>query len=260
MISAGTSGTPMPIRVVIADDQPLLRSALVNLLDSETDIEVVAEADTGAAAVSAVSAALPDVVIMDIRMPDMDGITATSMIVDDPDTAATRVLILTTFEVEEYIVGALRAGASGFLAKDADPAEIVRAVRVVASGDALLSPAATPLVVARFLSQPERMDSQSDTLESLTDRERRADTGGARVEQRRNRRCVGAESIDSENACEPDFGPRPVCAIAPNSISPCLQDRRCATRHQPNLTVGCGRPRYRHVAAPLRLWRPTSQE
>ncbi len=162
----------MPISVVIADDQPLLRSALVNLLDVESDIDVVAEADTGAAAVAAVSRTHPDVVIMDIRMPDMDGITATSAIVDNPVTSATRVLILTTFEVEEYIVGALRAGASGFLAKDADPAEIVRAVRVVAAGDALLSPAATRSVVARFLSQPERMDSQSDTLDSLTDRER----------------------------------------------------------------------------------------
>ena len=162
----------MPIRVVIADDQPLLRSALVNLLEVETDIEVVAEADTGAAAVSAVRTHQPDVVIMDIRMPDMDGITATGLIADDPVTATTRVLILTTFEVEEYIVGALRAGASGFLAKDADPAEIVRAVRVVAAGDALLSPAATRSVVERFLSQPERMDSQADIIDLLTDRER----------------------------------------------------------------------------------------
>ena len=172
MTSHPSAGEPMPIRVVIADDQPLLRSALVNLLEVETDIEVVAEADTGAAAVSAVRTHQPDVVIMDIRMPDMDGITATGLIADDPVTATTRVLILTTFEVEEYIVGALRAGASGFLAKDADPAEIVRAVRVVAAGDALLSPAATRSVVERFLSQPERMDSQADIIDLLTDRER----------------------------------------------------------------------------------------
>lgn len=172
MTSHTSAGEPTSIRVVIADDQPLLRSALVNLLEVEAHIEVVAEADTGAAAVSAVRTHQPDVVIMDIRMPDMDGITATGLIADDPVTATTRVLILTTFEVEEYIVGALRAGASGFLAKDADPAEIVRAVRVVAAGDALLSPAATRSVVERFLSQPERMDSQADIIDLLTDRER----------------------------------------------------------------------------------------
>lgn len=161
----------MTIRVVIADDQALLRSALVNLFGAEDDLEVVGEAGTGTEAVRMARSARADVVVMDIRMPDMDGIAATAAIADDEDLAGVRVLILTTFEVPENVMAALRAGASGFLAKDADPAEIVRAVRTVAAGDALLSPAATRSVVERILAQPRRSDETPDTLSALTARE-----------------------------------------------------------------------------------------
>lgn len=160
------------IRVLIVDDQALLRSALVNLLATEEGIEVVGEAADGAAAVELARSSRPDVVVMDIRMPGTDGIAATAEIAADPDLSNTRVLILTTFEVEENVVGALRAGASGFLAKDAYPGEIVRAIRVVASGEALLSPAATRSVVERLLAQPQRLDSVVPVLANLTDRER----------------------------------------------------------------------------------------
>lgn len=160
------------IRVLIVDDQALLRSALVNLLATEEGIEVVGEAADGATAVELARSSRPDVVVMDIRMPGTDGIAATAEIAADPDLSNTRVLILTTFEVEENVVAALRAGASGFLAKDADPGEIVRAIRVVASGEALLSPAATRSVVERLLAQPQRLDSVVPVLANLTDRER----------------------------------------------------------------------------------------
>lgn len=161
----------MTIRIVVADDQPLLRSALANLFGAEPDFELVAEAATGREAVTAVRAERADVVVMDIRMPDMDGIEATSLIAADDDLAGVRVLILTTFEVDENVIAALRAGASGFLAKDADPAEIVRAVRTIAAGDALLSPLATRAVVERVLAQPERGGEPPVELASLTARE-----------------------------------------------------------------------------------------
>lgn len=160
------------IRVVIVDDQALLRSALLNLLAAEDGIEVVGEAADGAAALEVVKRTQPDVVVMDIRMPGMDGIAATSAIADDPNLAGSRILVLTTFEVEENVVGALRAGASGFLAKDAEPAEIVRAIRVVAEGDSLLSPTATRSLVERLLAQPQRFDSDAPDLAVLTARER----------------------------------------------------------------------------------------
>ncbi|MDQ1246696.1 MAG: hypothetical protein QG597_1064 [Actinomycetota bacterium] len=161
----------MSIRVVIADDQALLRSALVNLFGAEDDLDVVGEAGTGTEAVALARSAQADVIVMDIRMPDMDGIAATAAIAADEDLAGVRVLILTTFEIPENVMAALRAGASGFLAKDADPAEIVRAVRTVAAGDALLSPAATRSVVERILAQPQRSDETPDSLASLTARE-----------------------------------------------------------------------------------------
>lgn len=159
----------MNVRVIIADDQALLRSALVNLLGAEDDIEVVGEVGTGRAAVEEAARTQADVVIMDVRMPDMDGIEATAALAADPRTGDVRVLILTTFEIDDYVVAALRAGASGFLAKDADPAEIVRAVRLVAAGEALLSPGATKAVMERFLAQPSRGDAGD--VGGLTDRE-----------------------------------------------------------------------------------------
>jgi len=160
------------IRVVVADDQPLVRVGCRTLLGAEDDIEVVAEADTGSAAVEAVRATCPDVVLMDVRMPELDGLEATRRITADPGLAGVRVLILTTFEIDEYVFEALRAGASGFLLKDADPEELVRAVRVVAGGEALLSPAVTRRLIAEFVARPERRAASPASLGELTDRER----------------------------------------------------------------------------------------
>lgn len=139
------------IRVVIADDQALIRTAVAQLLATERDIEVVGEADDGTKAVALAAQSHPDVVLMDIRMPNMDGIAATATICLDPALSSTRVLILTTFEEDEYVVAALRAGASGFIGKGADPDEIARAVRAVHAGDALLSPAATRSLIGKYL-------------------------------------------------------------------------------------------------------------
>ncbi|WP_432249750.1 response regulator [Streptomyces sanyensis] len=143
----------MTIRVLLADDQALLRSAFRVLVDSEPDMEVVGEAADGHRAVALARSELPDVVLMDIRMPDCDGLAATRRISADPGLSGVRVVILTTFEVDEYVVQALRAGASGFLGKGAEPGELLNAVRVAAGGEALLSPAATKGLIARFLAQ-----------------------------------------------------------------------------------------------------------
>ncbi len=160
------------IRVVVADDQALVRVGCRTLLDAEADIEVVGEADTGSAALEVVRATRPHVVLMDIRMPDLDGLQATRQITADSALAGVRVLILTTFELDEYVFEALRAGASGFLLKDADPEDLVRAVRVVAAGEALLSPAVTRSVIAQFVARPERLAASPASLGELTERER----------------------------------------------------------------------------------------
>jgi DNA-binding NarL/FixJ family response regulator len=160
------------IRVVLADDQALVRAGFKVLLDAEDDIEVVGEAADGEAAVSVVADARPDVVLMDIRMPGMDGLEATRRIVDDPSLAEVRVLILTTFEIDEYVFEALRAGASGFLVKDTEPVELLRAVRVVAAGEALLSPGVTRRLIAEFVSRPDGKVVSPSSLPLLTDRER----------------------------------------------------------------------------------------
>ncbi|WP_314172683.1 response regulator transcription factor [Streptomyces winkii] len=143
----------MTIRVVLADDQTLLRSAFRVLVDSEPDMAVVAEASDGAEAVDAVRASDADVVLMDIRMPGTDGLAATRAISADPALSEVRVVILTTFEVDEYVVQALRAGACGFLGKGAEPEELLAAIRTAVKGDALLSPAATKGLIASFLAQ-----------------------------------------------------------------------------------------------------------
>jgi len=171
-VGAAAGGRARMIRVVVADDQALVRVGCRTLLDAEDDIEVVAEADTGSAAVEAVRATRPDVVLMDVRMPGLDGLEATRRITADPGLAGVRVLILTTFEIDEYVFEALRAGASGFLLKDADPEELVRALRVVAGGEALLSPAVTRRLIAEFISSPERRAASPAALGELTDRER----------------------------------------------------------------------------------------
>ncbi|NUK04795.1 response regulator transcription factor [Streptomyces lunaelactis] len=168
----------MTIRVLLADDQTLLRSAFRVLVDSEPDMEVVAEAADGAEAVALSRSAKPDVVLMDIRMPGTDGLAATRMISADPELAHVRVVMLTTFEVDEYVVQSLRAGASGFLGKGAEPDELLNAIRIAAAGEALLSPVATKGLIAKFLAQGGGFDDESqnrvrsERLGALTVRER----------------------------------------------------------------------------------------
>ncbi|MDQ3737993.1 MAG: response regulator transcription factor [Actinomycetota bacterium] len=160
------------IRVALADDQQLVRAGFRMLLDAEDGIEVVGESDDGEGALAVVRAEHPDVVLMDIRMPGVDGLEATREITSDPALAGVRVLILTTFELDEYVFEALRAGAAGFLVKHTEPAELLRAVRVVAAGEALLSPSVTRRLIAEFTSRPSRGDSSTKVLAQLTDRER----------------------------------------------------------------------------------------
>ncbi|MDF3145682.1 MULTISPECIES: response regulator transcription factor [unclassified Streptomyces] len=167
----------MTIRVLLADDQALLRSAFRVLVDSEPDMEVVGEASDGAEAVRLAKEERADVVLMDIRMPGTDGLAATRMISADPSLAQVRVVILTTFEVDDYVVQSLRAGASGFLGKGSEPDELLSAIRVAAGGEALLSPAATKGLIARFLAQGDGADDDGDParaerLDALTVRER----------------------------------------------------------------------------------------
>jgi DNA-binding NarL/FixJ family response regulator len=161
------------IRVLLADDQTLIRAGFRVLVESATDLEVVGEATTGREAVEMARTLRADVVLMDIRMPDLDGIEATRRITADEDMAGVRVLILTTFEIDENVLRALRAGASGFLSKGVEPADLLDAIRVVAGGEALLSPKATRSLIARFLDQPEPGAlSAPARLDGLTDRER----------------------------------------------------------------------------------------
>lgn len=159
------------IRVVIADDQQLIRGGFRSLLESEPDIEVVGEAGTGTEAVALVTATRPDVVLMDIRMPDGDGLWATARIAANPDLANTHIVIVTTFELDEYVAEAIRAGASGFLVKDTEPVELIRAVRVIAAGEALLSPGVTKRLLERIAGQLS-VDPNPAPLAVLTDRER----------------------------------------------------------------------------------------
>jgi DNA-binding NarL/FixJ family response regulator len=159
------------IRVALADDQALVRAGFSALLQAEPEIEVAGEAADGAEALRLVRAEVPDVVLMDIRMPEMDGLEATRAIVAERRLAGVRVLILTTFELDEYVFGALRAGASGFLVKDTEPAELVAAVRLVAGGEALLSPRVTRRLIAEFASRAKEPPG-TDALAELTARER----------------------------------------------------------------------------------------
>jgi DNA-binding NarL/FixJ family response regulator len=161
------------IRVLLVDDQPLIRAGFRMFLDSEPDIEIVGEASNGRDAVRLAQTGRADVVLMDVRMPEMDGIEATRAIAAAEDLAGVRVLVLTTFENDDNVVLALRAGASGFLGKNVDPAELLHAIRVVAAGESLLSPTATRGLVSRFLStlQPVPLPPPVG-LDRLTDRER----------------------------------------------------------------------------------------
>ncbi|WFE61208.1 response regulator transcription factor [Micromonospora sp. WMMD712] len=162
----------MTIRVLLADDQALIRTGLRGIIESAPDLEVVAEAASGREAVRLARSARADVVLMDIRMPEVDGLQATQLITADEDLAGVRVLILTTFELDEYVLGALRAGASGFLGKGATPTELIEAIRTVANGDALLSGKATRALIARFLTSGDPAPPDTTVLDVLTDRER----------------------------------------------------------------------------------------
>jgi DNA-binding NarL/FixJ family response regulator len=160
------------IRVLIADDQDLVRLGLRTLLESEDDLSVVGEAADGLGAVELARQLRPDVVLMDVRMPGIDGIEATRRIAADPALGGTRVVVLTTFELDEYVFDALRHGASGFLIKDTKPAELLRAVRLVAGGEALLSPSVTRRVVGEFANRSPRATKPHPQLGALTERER----------------------------------------------------------------------------------------
>ncbi|MER5750233.1 response regulator transcription factor [Streptomyces sp. NPDC002088] len=164
----------MTIRVLLADDQALLRTTFRMLIDSTDDMEVVAEASDGAEAVQLARTHRPDLVLMDIRMPGTDGLAATAAICSDADLSGTRVLILTTFEIDEYVAQALRAGASGFLGKDVAADALLEGIRTVADGESLLSPAATRVLVTRFLATPEPSTDNvlPERLTALTARER----------------------------------------------------------------------------------------
>ena len=159
------------IRVLLADDQALVRAGFRALLDAQTDIAVTGEAADGADAVRLAAELEPDVVLMDIRMPRRDGLEATRELTADPRLTAVRIIILTTFELDEYVFDAIRAGASGFLVKDTQPADLIEAVRIVAAGEALLSPRVTRRLIAEFAARAKD-PPPSDALAELTDRER----------------------------------------------------------------------------------------
>jgi len=162
------------LRVLLADDQALVLAGFGALLEAEDGIEVAGTAGDGEQAVALARALVPDVVLMDVRMPRMDGLAATAQITADPALAGTRVVVLTTFELDGYVFGALRAGASGFLLKDVDPADLLAAIRVVASGEALLAPRITRRLIEAYVAQPSSAASGAaeDGLAELTARER----------------------------------------------------------------------------------------
>ena len=170
--AASPPDSPPPIKVLLADDEGLVRSGFKVLLDLEDDITVVGEATTGAEAVERARATRPDVVLMDIRMPQLDGIEATREIARTTGLQQVRILILTTYDTDAYVFEALQAGASGFLLKDAGPAELLHAVRVVAAGDALLAPRITRRLIAQFTAERIATQAAEDRLAVLTQRER----------------------------------------------------------------------------------------
>ena len=160
------------IRVALADDQSLVRAGFAMILDAEDDMTVVGHAEDGLAALELAGSARPDVLLMDIRMPGLDGLAAARRICGDPALADVRIIVLTTFELDEYVFEALRSGVSGFLVKHTEPADLVRAVREVAQGEALLSPSVTRRLITEFTAKPSRPTLVPPTMGLLTDRER----------------------------------------------------------------------------------------
>ena len=161
----------MTIRVLVVDDQPLIRAGFHKMVEARPDLEVVGEAADGGAAIEQAARLVPDVVLMDVRMPGMDGLEATRHLAGPGVGNPTKVLILTTFDLDEYVYEALRAGASGFLLKDAPPEELAAAIRVVAKGDALLAPSVTRRLIRRFVGQPPPTTTDAGVLKRLTERE-----------------------------------------------------------------------------------------
>ena len=160
-----------PIRVLVADDQELVRRGFCALIGAEDDLEIVSEASTGTEAIDQAFATRPDVILMDIRMPELDGIAATRRITAEERLAGTRVLVLTTFDLDRYVYGALRAGASGFLLKDTAPQQLLDGIRVVAAGDALIAPGITRRLISEFAARPDAA-ADNTVLAELTRRER----------------------------------------------------------------------------------------
>jgi DNA-binding NarL/FixJ family response regulator len=192
------------IRVLLVDDQSLLRMGFRLILEAEADIEVVGEAGDGAVGVSMTAALAPDVVLMDVRMPTMDGIAATAAIVEAG--LVSKVLILTTFDLDQYVYAGLKAGASGFLLKDAPPTELLTAIRTVASGDAVLAPTATRRLIDQFMPHmpsPDRQAQRDGLLDELTDRERAV---FAELAAGRSNREIAAELFVSEGTVKIHVG------------------------------------------------------
>lgn len=162
-----------PLRIALVDDQPLVRAGFAMVIDSQDDLEVAVQAADGAEAVEMLRAHRVDVILMDVRMPRMDGIEATTRILEQaPEGRAPKIIVLTTFDLDEYVVAAIRAGASGFLLKDAQPEELLSAIRTVDRGDAVIAPSATRRLLERVVSEPEPRERDTSVLEALTERER----------------------------------------------------------------------------------------
>ncbi|EWS80819.1 response regulator [Brachybacterium phenoliresistens] len=168
-----TPETSLPLRIALVDDQPLVRAGFAMVIDSQPDLEVVLQADDGAAAVDSLASRMVDVVLMDVRMPRMDGIEATRQILSRaPADRAPRIIVLTTFDLDDYVVAAIRAGASGFMLKDSQPEELLSAIRTVHRGDAVIAPSATRRLMEQMVSAVPSATRSTAVLDSLTDRER----------------------------------------------------------------------------------------